>query len=37
LIDEKTAILRVDPNQLDALLHNQIDPNAKKTAVVLTK
>jgi pyruvate, orthophosphate dikinase len=37
LIDEKTAILRVDPNQLDALLHNQIDPNAKKTAEVLTK
>jgi len=37
LIDEKTAILRVEPNQLDALLHNQIDPKAKNNAVVLTK
>ncbi|MBC8495347.1 pyruvate, phosphate dikinase [archaeon] len=30
LIDEKTAVLRVDPNQLDQLLHKQLDPIAKK-------
>jgi len=30
LIDEKTAILRVKPEQLDALLHKGIDPAAKK-------
>lgn len=37
LIDEKTAILRVAPEQLDALLHKQIDNNAKKEAELLTK
>ena len=37
LIDEKTAILRVAPDQLDALLHKQIDNNAKTTAELLTK
>ncbi|MFZ2150993.1 MAG: pyruvate, phosphate dikinase [Candidatus Absconditicoccaceae bacterium] len=37
LIDEKTALLRVQPEQLDALLHKQIDPEAKKTAELLTK
>lgn len=37
LIDEKTAILRVQPEQLDALLHKQIDNNAKKEAELLTK
>ena len=37
LIDEKTAILRVAPEQLDALLHKQIDNNAKTTAELLTK
>ena len=37
LIDEKTGVMRVDPNQLDALLHKQIDAGAKKDAVVLTK
>ena len=37
LIDEKTAIMRVGPNQLDALLHKQIDKWSKKDAVVLTK
>jgi pyruvate,orthophosphate dikinase len=37
LIDEKTAILRVAPEQLDSLLHKQIDPNAKKNAELLTK
>jgi pyruvate,orthophosphate dikinase len=29
LIDKKTAILRVDPQQLDQLLHPTIDPKAK--------
>ncbi|NMC38377.1 MAG: pyruvate, phosphate dikinase [Bacteroidales bacterium] len=30
LIDEKTAIMRVDPAQLDELLHPICDPNAEK-------
>jgi pyruvate,orthophosphate dikinase len=30
LLDEKTAILRVNPAQLDQLLHPTIDPKAKK-------
>ncbi|ADG83239.1 pyruvate, phosphate dikinase [Thermincola potens] len=29
LIDKKEAILRVEPGQLDQLLHRRIDPNAK--------
>ena len=37
LIDEKTALLRVKPEQLDALLHKQIVPAAKQTAELLTK
>ncbi|MCB9358818.1 pyruvate, phosphate dikinase [Candidatus Woesearchaeota archaeon] len=37
LIDEKKAVLRVDPASLDQLLHKQLDPKAKKTANVLTK
>ena len=37
LIDEKTAVLRVNPNQLDQLLHKQLDPNAKNTATLLGK
>ncbi len=37
LIDDKTALLRVQPEQLDTLLHKQIDPEAKKTAELLTK
>ncbi|AHB40897.1 hypothetical protein P148_SR1C00001G0082 [candidate division SR1 bacterium RAAC1_SR1_1] len=37
LIDEKTAILRVKPEQLDALLHKQIEASGKKTADLLTK
>ncbi len=37
LIDEKTAILRVMPEQLDALLHKQIVPTAKASAELLTK
>ena len=30
MLDERTAILRVDPSQLDQLLHPMIDPKAKK-------
>ena len=37
LIDEKTAVLRVQPEQLDSLLHPQLDVNAKKNAELLTK
>ncbi len=29
LINKKEAILRIDPHQIDALLHRQIDPSAK--------
>ena len=29
LIDKKTAVLRVDPNSLDQLLHEQFDPSAE--------
>jgi len=32
LIDEKTAVLRVDPYALDQLLHKQFDPQARKDA-----
>jgi len=37
LIDEKTAVLRVKPQQLDSLLHPQLDANAKKSSELLTK
>ena len=37
LIDEKIALKRVAANQLDQLLHKQLDPVAKKTAEVLVK
>jgi len=37
LIDEKEAVLRVKPEQLDSLLHKQIDPTAKTSAELLTK
>ncbi len=37
LIDERTAVLRIDPNQLDQLLHPMFDPEAKKEATVLGK
>ncbi len=37
LITEKEAILRVKPEQLDSLLHKQINPSAKKSAELLTK
>ena len=33
LIDKKTAILRVEPKQLDDLLHPTLDPDAKKAAI----
>jgi pyruvate, orthophosphate dikinase len=33
LIDEKTAILRVDPSSLDQLLHPMFDPKATKDAI----
>ena len=35
LIDEKTALLRLEPKALDQLLHPTLDPKAKKT--LLTK
>lgn len=37
LIDEKTAVLRVAPSQLDEILHPILDPNAEKEAVVVAK
>ncbi|MFI3314418.1 MAG: pyruvate, phosphate dikinase [Rikenellaceae bacterium] len=37
LIDEKTAILRVEPNKLDELLHPVFDTTAIKEAEVITK
>lgn len=37
LIDEKTALMRVKPEQLDELLHPMLDPNAEKTAPKLAK
>jgi len=33
LIDKKTAVSRVDPAQLDQLLHRRFDPKAKKEVV----
>jgi len=37
LIDKKTAVLRVEPNALDQLLHKQIDSFAKKKAELIAK
>ena len=37
IIDEKTAVLRVEPNKLDELLHPIFDKAALKVAQVLTK
>lgn len=37
LIDKKTAVLRVEPNQLNQLLHRQIDQVAKQKAELLAK
>ena len=37
LINKKEAVLRIDPNQLDHLLHKRLDPIAKDKAEVLCK
>ncbi len=37
MIDEKTAIMRVEPNKLDELLHPVFDTDAMKKAKVLAK
>lgn len=37
MIDEKTAVLRVDPHRLDELLHPVFDPEAVKSATVIAK
>lgn len=37
LIDEKTAVLRVQPVQLDELLHPILDPKSEKAANVIAK
>ena len=37
LLTEKEALLKVNPNQLDQLLHKQLDPVAKKKAIVIAK
>jgi len=37
LIDEKTALMRVKPVQLDELLHPMLDPVAEKVATILAK
>ncbi|MFH1321225.1 MAG: pyruvate, phosphate dikinase [Bacteroidota bacterium] len=37
LIDEKTAVLRVEPNKLDELLHPVFDTSAIEQAIVLAK
>ncbi len=36
-IDEKTALMRCEPNKLDELLHPIFDPTAQKQAKVLTR
>jgi pyruvate,orthophosphate dikinase len=37
LIDEKTAVMRVSPTQLDELLHPVLDPASEKKATVIAK
>ncbi|MEG1563259.1 MAG: pyruvate, phosphate dikinase [Bacteroides sp.] len=37
MIDEKTALMRVEPNKLDELLHPVFDKDALKTVKVLTR
>jgi pyruvate,orthophosphate dikinase len=37
LIDEKTAVMRVEPVQLDQILHKQIDPRAKEKTKAIAK
>jgi pyruvate,orthophosphate dikinase len=37
LIDERTAVMRVKPSQLDELLHPLVDPDAEKKSAALAK
>jgi len=37
MIDEKTAVLRVSPSQLDEILHPILDPSSEKKAQVVAK
>jgi len=37
LIDRKTAVMRVEPHQLDELLHPIVDPKAEKSAKAVVK
>ncbi|MFC1692143.1 pyruvate, phosphate dikinase [Candidatus Latescibacterota bacterium] len=37
IIDEKTAVMRIDPEQLNQLLHPMFDPASKKSAQLLGK
>lgn len=37
LIDKKTALMRVNPEQLDELLHPALDPESEKAATLLAK
>ena len=37
LIDKKTALMRVKPDQIDELLHPSVDPKAEKEATFLAK
>mmetsp|Transcript_2905 Transcript_2905/g.4251 ORF Transcript_2905/g.4251 Transcript_2905/m.4251 type:complete len:887 (-) Transcript_2905:197-2857(-) len=37
LIDRKTAVLRVSPDQIEKLLHDQLDPKALKVANAIAK
>jgi len=37
MIDKKTALMRVNPNQLDELLHPALDKESEKSATILTK
>ncbi len=37
LLTKKEAVLKIDPNQLDHLLHKRLDPIAKEKAEVLAK
>jgi pyruvate,orthophosphate dikinase len=37
LIDKKTAVIRITPNNVDQLLHPQFDPAAKEKATLLAK
>jgi pyruvate,orthophosphate dikinase len=37
LIDDRTVVTRVSPDQLDEMLHPLVDPEAEKTAAVIAK